>query len=343
MAGMDHSTPSAGPQAGPASQIAGLVRFADATGTADQVVLSLTDIAAPPAAHRYEAWLVGQEGESRLSLGNVDLDAKGNGQLTFVDKDGQNLLAQFDRFELTLQPDPDPSTLPSGNVVYSSAVPPGALMHIRHLLVAFDDTPNHIGLDVGLLKDAKLVNKTTRDMLDAHQKSDFERVLIDAETLVNVIEGKQGPQYGDLDHNGTISDPSDGYGLLLNGKNNGYIEGAIDHAGLAAASPDATEEIKMHSEHVKIAAKNMEEWATQLRDLGLQILASKDNAAAAESISKSVALGDRLLNGIDLDGDETVDPVPGEAGALIAYEHAFYMADMPVLSGPNAMPTPGPK
>jgi serine/threonine protein kinase len=343
MAGMDQSNSSTGPQPGPTPQSAGILRFADAAGTADQVVLSLTNIPPPATGHQYEAWLVGREGEARVSLGKVELDKNGGAQLTFVDKDGQNLLAQFDRFELTLQPDPDPSTLPSGIVMYSSALPAGALMHIRHLLVAFDDTPNHIGLDVGLLKDAKLVNKATQDMSDAHQKSDFERVLIDAEILVNVIEGKQGEHYGDLDHNSTTSDPSDGYGLLLNGKNNGYIEGTLDHANLAATSPDATAEIKMHAGHVKIAAKDLDDWAAQLRDLSLKVLASKDNAAAADSISKSVALGDRFLNGIDLDGDESVDPVPGEAGAVIAYEHALYMADMPIFVGANAIPTPGSK
>lgn len=74
-------------------------------------------------------------------------------------------------------------------------------MPIRLLLVAFDDTPNHIGLDFGLLKDAKLINETTLDLPVAHRKSDFERVLIDAEILVRVIECKQGEQYGYLDYN----------------------------------------------------------------------------------------------------------------------------------------------
>ncbi len=341
MTGMGNMDMSQGAPPSQPGDSVGILRFSDGSAHADQATLNLTNIPRPAAGTRYEAWLVGNSGESRVSLGKVDVDSKGNAQLTYVDKDGQNLLGLYDRFELTIEPDPDPSPLPSGNVAFSSAVPPGSMMHIGHLLVAFDDTPNHTGFVVGLLEDGNIVNQTTLNMLAADQNKDFEQVLIDAETLVNVIEGKQGENYGDLDKNGVITDPSDGYGLLLNGKNSGYIEGAIDHAGLAAQSPDATAEIKMHSEHVKIAAKNVEDWATQLRDQCLQILSAKDLAAAEGPIRQSVALGNKILKGIDINGNETIDPIPGEAGAEMAYEHAFYMADMPILRGPNAMPTPG--
>ncbi len=322
---------------------AGLVRFSDVAATADQVVVSLTHVASLPGNQRYEAWLVGNGGESRISLGKMDIDAKGAGQLTYVDKDGQNLLAKFDHFELTVEPNPDPSPLPSGTVAYSSAIPPGSFMHVQHLLVKFDDTPKNIGLAVGLLKDAKLVNQTTKDMLDAHQKADYERVLIDAETLVNIIEGKEGNHYGDLDHNGVVSDPSDGYGLLLNGKNQGYIEGTTDHANLAAAAPDSTAEIRMHSVHVGIATKDLEDWAIQIRDRSIGILASGTDAAAKNDILTVVSLGDRFLNGIDTNGNMVIDAIPGEPGAQAAYDYSYHLADMPIMTGANMVPTPGPR
>jgi hypothetical protein len=48
-----------------------------------------------------------------------------------------------------------------------------------------------------------------------------------------------------------------------------------------------------------------------------------------------------MVNGIDIDGNETVDPIPGEGGAITAYEHIDYMSDMAILPGKNQVPATG--
>ena len=58
-----------------------------------------------------------------------------------------------------------------------------------------------------------------------------------AEGMINLIVGNQSPEYKDWDNNGTINDPGDGFGLLLNGDNEGYIQGTFTHANLALTSP----------------------------------------------------------------------------------------------------------
>ena len=80
--------------------------------------------------------------------------------------------------------------------------------------------------------------------------------------MVNVIAGKQSPQYKDWDNNGSINDPSDEFGLLLNGDNQGYIQGTFTHANLSETSSDATENMKVHGEHVKISATNISQWTS---------------------------------------------------------------------------------
>ena len=40
-------------------------------------------------------------------------------------------------------------------------------------------------------------------------------------------------------------------------------------------------------------------------------------------------------------GNEIIEPIAGEGGALTAYQHAYYMADMPILPGKNQMPAHG--
>ena len=45
-------------------------------------------------------------------------------------------------------------------------------------------------------------------------------------------------------------------------------------------------------------------------------------------IREAVALTDKIRNGIDINGDEHIELISGEGGAITAYEHAYYMADM---------------
>jgi hypothetical protein len=307
------------------------LRFSDGSATLDEVTLVVDTLPAPAAGTQYEAWLLGQGGELRQPLDVVKLDAAGRGELVYRDPDGHNLLQRFDRMEITAEPDPDPNPASSRNVVYAGVLPPLALVHVQHLIVAYDDTPDHIGLTVGLVQQATLVNNTARAMLAAQQAGDGPTMRREAEALVNLITGPGGEGGGDLDGDGTVTNPGDGFGLLLNGKNAGYIEGTLDHAKLAEGQPDATAHIKLHAAHVEVAAENLSGWAVELRDRAARLAAATDVAAAAADAGQVAALADRFLNGKDLDGNEIVDPVVGEAGAATAYQHARYLADIAVL------------
>jgi hypothetical protein len=43
---------------------------------------------------------------------------------------------------------------------------------------------------------------------------------------------------------------------------------------------------------------------------------------------------------VDVNGNENVEPISGEGGAVTAYEHSYYMADILIL--PAAIPTSTP-
>jgi hypothetical protein len=89
-----------------------------------------------------------------------------------------------------------------------------------------------------------------------------------------------------------------------------------------------------HGDHVKIAAGNLEVWAPELRDLTRQILVAPFDASMEQSVRQAVALADEVLLGTDVNGDEQIDPIPGEGGAQTAYQHAFYMADILIFPAP---------
>jgi len=317
----------------------GLLRFQDGTAPGDQVTISTSSLEAPPQGSRYEAWLIQDDGEQRISMGVIAFDQQNQGSLAFVAGEGQNLLGKYRTLEITREPDPDPSPNSSNDVAFSASLPPGGLTHVRHLLFSFNATPEKVGFLRGLDADTLLLNEAAQQMLASFEARDEAGLDLHAEGMLNMILGSQSEEYKDWNGDGAVDDPSDGYGLLLNGENAGYIQGTFTHADLALTSPDATQNMLIHGKHVKDCAANLDIWTPQLRDRLRAILnASFDSPELEGTIREAVALADKIRNGIDVNGNEKIEPVSGEGGAVTAYEHAYYMADMVIVPGASQPP-----
>jgi hypothetical protein len=72
----------------------------------------------------------------------------------------------------------------------------------------------------------------------------------------------------------------------------------------------------------------------------LNIARSTEDQDVEADLRTATALANKMLGGIDVDGNESVDPVAGEGGAITAFEHAEYMSDMPILQGEDQVPPP---
>lgn len=318
----------------------GVLRFQDGAAALDQITIFST-LAIPPEGSQYEAILIGDGGELRRSLGVLTPDETGQFTLTFVDAQSRNLMDRFHRLEFTLEPNPDDNPNPTGQVIYSSEIPAEALVHIRHLLFSIPDTPNQVSLIHGMTNNVFLILQSAEAMLAAFDAGDEVGARLNAETIINLIAGNQeASSYGDWDGDGTVSDTGDGYGLLLNGDQAGYVLGTISHSGYAASAGDSTPNIRLHADHVIVSAQNVEAWTPELRDTAFRIVQAPFDENMRADITTAVALANQILNGLDIDASETVDPIPGEGGVLTAYEHAYYMADMLILPGANQIPTP---
>lgn len=320
----------------------GALRFYSVAGLLDEVILSAWELPPLESNLQYEAWLVGDE--IRRSLGVLPApDAQGQAGLFFIDEQGRNLLARYNRIEITLEPNPDSNPNSSGRIAYSSGIPPLALVHLRHLFVSVPETPNEIGLLVGLESHVLLAHEHTQSMLNAYQQEDARAMRRHAEAVYNLLVGSQGRGYGDLDNDGQANDPGDGFGLLLNGEQVGYIEGTISHTGYAMSMDDAWMGIVLHGEHVIISSRNVEVWAVELADLVYQVATtgSLDSDTRA-LVLQSLAIADRMKNGRDLNGNERIEPIPGEGGLLTVLDHALYMLDMPLFEGAQRLPRPEP-
>jgi hypothetical protein len=170
----------------PEADPVGLLRFQDGAATADQITLTTFGMALPPEGNQYQAWLIRDDGEQRVSIGIIQFDSENKSTLTFVDPEGKNLIGLYHSLEVTLESNPDNSPNPSNEIAFSAALPAEGFMHVRHLLSSYYDTPDEVGFIIGLDATTKLVSDSANEMLTAFEAGDRASVLAQAETMLNV-------------------------------------------------------------------------------------------------------------------------------------------------------------
>lgn len=322
----------------------GKASFLDFNAIMDKTNLTFNNLPVLEAGTHYEVWYLAQGGETRRNVGTINMDSDTQGQLVYISAGKANILGLFDQLEVTIEPDNDPNpSESSGDVVASSVFPPLALIHVRHVLVSYGGAPNGNALIQGLWYTADEVDNSVIALEEAFRNNDEEAVRKHNEEIINQLVGNANTeQYRDWNEDGNINDLSDGFGLLAfeEESNSGYIPTAISHAFFAADAADATDTIKIHSAHVIVCIENMEGWAEQLLELALELQEMPFDAEMESVILEMRTLSNQILFGVDTNGNELIEPIIGEGGGDTAYEHAYYMAEMPLLLGANRIPAP---
>jgi serine/threonine protein kinase len=327
------------------NQPIGRITYMDFNYVMDKAVLTTFGLEPPKAGMQYEVWYLAEGGETRRRAGVIAFNESGQGEGIVLEPGRENLLELYDQVEVTLEPvnDPNPEE-PSGQVVASSVFPPLSLVHIRHVLVSFHGAPDSEALIQGLWYTADDVDTSMRDMEKAFKDGgDGNEALVRKrnEEVINLLAGRASTDlHRDWDGDGKIDDPGDGFGLLGNDSGLGYIPATISHAFFAADAVDATGNIKTNSAHVIACAENMRVWSEQLLKLALQ-LQDMPFGAGMEPIIKEMRLhAENTLFGVDSNDNRLIEPIMGECGADSAYEYAYIMAEMPLLTGRHRIPPP---
>ncbi len=244
---------------------------------------------------------------------------------------GTNLLGAGNKLKITLEQ--GQVNLPTGKVVLSGTFPPKAFVHIRHLLFSFPTTPGKVGLLVGLRDQTQHLDAQALILQNAVSAQNSQAITCAAQNIIDIIEGTNGSNYqplADQCASQNITAAYDGFGLLGSASDSqgGYIATAAAHASLAATQPDATDNIRIHAQHIEIAMTNIKGWVTTVDADAVALLSNPSNTA---KVSEIVTLSDHAYHGVDINGDEQIDPVPGEAGAITAYIHGQLMAALPLV------------
>lgn len=307
-------------------QPAGTAAFRDNHARSDQIVLSVRLDSPPPANQALVAFLITLDGSAAQNLGALQLSGDGQGQLDFTAPDGENLAARFNRLVITQEPAGSSPARPAGQILFEGLLPAQAFQSLNQLLANGPGLPRQQGYVVGARLQTDELLRHAQFVADAQAAGDLAGVKRHAEHVFNLIAGSLDPRFGDLNGDGRSQNPGDGFGLLPNGSQAGYIKATSDAALAAESAPDATDAIKAHSEHVRISAENMRGWATEARDLALRLAQATDTAAIKDQAARLVTLSQWVQRGDDANGDGEIAPVPGEGGGIVAYEHAQFMA-----------------
>jgi len=289
----------------------------------DALLVAVENLPPPANGEVYSAWLAGAD--KSLPLGTLAPTGNGPATVTYVSPANENLLGAYDRVFVG-KGAPAEATAKLGEVVLAGELPQQALVHVRHVLHSIGITPAQLGFALGLRQETDELLRHAQFLQEAYDAGDLALEKVHAEHIINIISGAQAEGFGDLNGDGKAQNPGDGYGLLPNGQQEGYIKGMIDHARLAAESPDATENIKLHAGHVQIAGENTSARIQQVQDAARRVLAAPGVSNSQSDVLNIVALAQQAIQGIDLNNDEQIAPVPGEGGVLTAYQHAQLMA-----------------
>lgn len=309
--------------------LSGSASFRDAEALSDSLVIDLGGVDAPAVGAKYEGWLKDASGNV-ISVGVLPVSGTGTIKVTYVNPDGANLLATYQAFVITSEPDPDPSTAPSGVVVYSDAVETDAFTHVGHLVVALGSNPGGKGIATGLREQASVA--LTHAQL-AKSSSTLADKQSHAQHVINIIEG--------------LGAPGDGHGIL------NYAADAAAHADLAKQATPDNETVVANAEVVIASANNVVAWAEGVRNNAqLVVDATEDNIIVEISLNNLVSGAGRVLNGRDVDGDGKVRPFDiltdgvvtsqaDEGGAKLAYTSSQDIAQFVPLAGDVGTPVVG--
>lgn len=319
---------SGGSLAANANGTASFIDQPGGTGHSNALKLAINGLKAPPSGSRYDAWLVNTANNQSIALGM--LSVQGQTYMLNYTGDNTNLLGEGNQIEITVEQ--GSANSPSGTALLTGAFPAHAFVYIRHLLVGYSGAPHNTGLLVGLYDQARALNSVAQQLPHFAGQQNAAAMQCLAQSMLDIIEGKTGAHYSPLSaacaglH---ITNAGDGYGLL---GNNGYVSLASTQISLAADQSDATINIQVHRRHVGYALDDMHGWLTTLDQDALHLLASP---GATSGIPAIVTLADHDLHGVDLNHDGSIDYVPGEAGATIAYIHGQYMASLVLAPPPS--------
>lgn len=301
----------------------GTLRFVDNdTVRAGNFILHMDGVDAPPSGSHYELWLTDSNREKTLNL--VSQLVVNNGRVNFEGSTGQNLLGNYSQVIVSLEPDDDSEAGMSDQIAFVGSLPGEPLAHLRQ--VTFKDPVNGQGFLPGAEEQILIAISHTGFVQEALAADDLNQARRHAEHVVNILEGKEGPHFGDLDGDGLAQNPGDGFGVRS------YLARALEQIQLASETATATADTQLYADRILSTGNNTLALVDAAAEKALQIFAADTVAEAQAFADELEMLVDQVLNGADLDGNGAIDPTKNEGGLEALYQDSLQMGEMTIFA-----------
>jgi tRNA A-37 threonylcarbamoyl transferase component Bud32 len=257
----------------------------------------LNGISTPPKGFVYTLWAT-QISEGKFTpLGTLpagEFNMSGNIPAGFFN--------DYSQIGLSLESEGNSSPASPSRVVMSGDLSPEARDFYLQITTPSDSAP--------LAKadeQASLAAEHMSYLMDALNTNNLPLAKRHAEHVVNILEGKEGTDFGDVNGDGNLQNPGDGIGVL------GYLSqietqvGALQEKSLPPRESELLDSLAATKEKTA-------ETVNSCFEAALKVISSDTIEEAQGNAQSFQALVQAVSTGMDFNGDGVIDPMAGEGG-----------------------------
>ncbi|MCA0453908.1 MAG: protein kinase [Chloroflexi bacterium] len=319
----------------------GTLSFSTANATGDTVTLRLENLRPPDMDRVYIAWLESTRDDSLLNLGEVRIDALGNGALVYTDPAGRNLSTLYNAVIITAEQNPG-ATSPSQQLSYSGSVPATVAQALDQILVispfGIVVSRNTNSYSYGSESDVSGTRSSLLDsaLFEAGMASQHAGLAAGANSVggmhthaehtINILLGTQV----DYDGNGRGENPGMGSGVL-------YFLDTIEEQLNQIFNQDGTAQnrtLENNSELIHVCLVNVRGWVDQVVTLEQELLASDSIESVGDQATEAQQIASTLITGADLNNNGQVEPFEGECGLQQISTYSLLLNSINIYEGP---------
>jgi serine/threonine protein kinase len=301
----------------------GSLNFSTKSSTGDTVTLQVHNLSAPSGDETYVAWLENTVNERTLKLGQLTLNALGDGVLSpYSDIAQRTLPTQYNAVIVTREKKNAIGNVPAGEVAYSGSVPTAVMDALTAIYVTAPDGIPLAALAntvygsnsgsgssdsplAGLLRSAQAEASIGKQHAGlAQAATTIGGMHLHNEHTVNIFMGTEV----DYDGDGRGTNPGFKKGVPL------YLDAIEKVLNSAASAPGGSDALHGNIESVRVCVANSRNWVGQIADLEKEMLKVDTIEAAAKIAAQSTTLAEALTKGVDANGSGQIDPYEDECG-----------------------------
>ena len=311
----------------------GSVWFYTVRGQDDGVALHLSALPKLAAGTVYVTWLINPlRPDQFLAVGPVIPDSHGEAllqsdRLPAFNTQVQNLRQVFTRVTVTTEKVGVQWLRPISPSLLQGALDQKTQTNMLPLFTRSPYTPNQISLISGLQTQMHELARWLTNMLDAQQHNQAGNVHTDLLRFIYLLEGSRGADVArlHLSTQQTITSVGDGVGLLSSDEGScqrdphqcGYLN-LIDATVQMLMTQQLVPRASAQRVLTTLATMHQRVQSIQQKSINLTTFHKLDTSTLHALTTLEVQT-DALLNGRDLDGDGSIDAVPGEAATAQLY------------------------